>query len=92
MKKIRLGVAIGIVGTFLFACTDPFIEGELSEINERVDSRSGVVEDSGSGAFSVSLTDEEEWEVGDRVRVYYRGPILESDPAQFDQQSIEKID
>jgi hypothetical protein len=46
-----------------------------------------------SGAeISVSLTEEEEWEVGDQVRVEHEGPFLESHPIQIQQVDIEKIE
>lgn len=88
MKKI-VSILVSIV---LVACSSPFVEGELTEINQTEESFSGVIERPDGGRVSVSLTEEEDWGVGDQVRVYHEGTIMESDPAQINQLSIEKIE
>ncbi|PRY83415.1 hypothetical protein [Alkalibacterium olivapovliticus] len=46
-----------------------------------------------SGAnISISLPEEEEWQVGDVLRVEHNGFFMESDPLQIGQISVEKVD
>lgn len=69
----------------------PSFTGEIVEIYGD-DHRGATVESESAGWISVNLSNDEEWEVGDLVRVEFTGVFWESHPALIDQLSIEKIE
>lgn len=95
-----------LIGLFLIGCTQSEEEqsyvftGEIISIHYTDEPWSAVAfsEDIGDGGYpegaevSIQLDENEEWEVGDQVRVTHEGPILESYPLGTNQIDIEKME
>lgn len=66
-----------------------WFEGVIEEI---YDAGTGGIVDGEFGSTIVFLPEDEEWNIGDQVRVEYDGRIMESYPSQIFQYDIEKIE
>ncbi|WP_225742813.1 YobA family protein [Marinilactibacillus sp. Marseille-P9653] len=87
-----------ICSLVLFACQSEGATGEFIAKIISLNENSAVVlaEDlsgyPGGAEISVSLSEGEDWEIGDVVRVEYKGGFMESHPMQIDQKNVEKIE
>lgn len=103
MKKVGAILFTLVFSIFLVGCNlseenqaDASFTGTIAEINDDsalIDIEEGEIRNSGNQVIvDLSIVEDEEFAVGDKVRVGYNGGVMESYPLQITTAFVEKVD